>query len=158
MGARCRRIPLSRGGASCRGASGRRRRATAGAAGLALAFALVPTACGGVLARAEAQFDAGQYPTAKQIFASVEAEAARWPLARRAEYALYRGLTFDALGDEAQAAVWLRRAAAIELSHPGALSPIDVRRLDLVASVLSDRPVDPILPQGGGGGGAEPPR
>jgi hypothetical protein len=112
----------------------------------ATGLALTTTACGGVLAQGEAQFDAGQYPAAKQIFASVEAEASRWPVSRRAEYALYRGLTLDALGDESQATVWLRWAAAIEASHPGALSSLDLRRLDLVASVLSDRTAEPILP------------
>jgi hypothetical protein len=114
----------------------------------AMALALGSSACGGVLAEGVAQFDAGQYPAAKQIFASSEAEASRWALPRRAEYALYRGLTLDALGDETPAAVWLRRAAAIETAHPGALSPVDLRRLELVASVLSDGTIEPILVRG----------
>jgi hypothetical protein len=115
----------------------------------AVAVVLASTSCGGALSEGEAQFDAGQYPVAKEIFESVEAESARWSLSRRAQYALYRGLTLDALGDEEQATVWLRRAAAIEATHGGALSPVDVRRLDLVAAALSDRTGEAILPRGG---------
>jgi hypothetical protein len=88
---------------------------------LAPALVLV-AACGGGLARGESQFDEGRYPEAKQTFAGLEEDSRVWSDARRAEYALYRGLTLGALGDRAPAGVWLREAKAIEDSHPGSLT------------------------------------
>jgi hypothetical protein len=97
-----------------------------------LAFALVAwllVACGGALAEGESQFGKGRYPEAKQTFAAIEVESRTWDDPRRAEYALYRGLTHAALGDRAQAGVWLREAKAIVDAHPGALSHEDEQRL-----------------------------
>jgi hypothetical protein len=96
------------------------------------AFALVATAlaaCGGALSEGESQFDKGRYPEAKRTFSTLELESRTWDDARRAEYALYRGLTHAALGDRAQAGVWLREAKAIEDAHPGALSHENEQRL-----------------------------
>ncbi len=97
------------------------------------ALVLVATlaACGGALAQGESQFARGQYPEAKQTFLSAEPDSRRWNDARRAEYALYRGLTHGALGDRGQAALWLREAKAIEDMHPGSLSQEDTRRLHI---------------------------
>jgi hypothetical protein len=103
-----------------------------------LAVTLGLAGCSGVLGGAISQFEGGQYPAAKRDFASLEASEARWSAPRRAQYALYRGLTLGALGDEAQAAVWLEKAAAIEAAHPGALSVMDAQRLHLVAAALSE--------------------
>ena len=93
---------------------------------------LAPTllgACGGALTEGESQFKKGRYPEAKQTLASLERDSRSWNDARRAEYALYRGLTFEALGDRAQAGVWLREAKAIEDVRPGSLSREDGQRL-----------------------------
>lgn len=86
-------------------------------------------ACGGALSEGESQFKSGRYPEAKQTFVQLEGEVRGWDDARRAEYALYRGLTHAALGDRTQAGTWLREAKAIDDSHPGSLSPEDRRRL-----------------------------
>jgi len=96
-------------------------------------FALVATlaGCGGALADAESQFAKGHYPEAKQSLVSVEGPSRGWNDPRRAEYALYRGLTAGALGDRGQAARWLREARAIEDAHPGSLSEQDARRLHI---------------------------
>jgi hypothetical protein len=97
-----------------------------------LAVALVAgvlVACGGPLSEGESQFGKGRYPEAKQTFLGLEGESRTWADAKRAEYALYRGLTHAALGDRAQAGVWLREAKAIEDAHPGALSHDDGQRL-----------------------------
>ena len=94
-----------------------------------LAASLV--ACGGALAEGRSQFDKGSYPEAKQTFASAEAESRSWSDAKRAEYALYRGLTLGALGDRAHAGVWLREAKAIEDAHPGSLDAPEAQRLHL---------------------------
>ena len=83
------------------------------------------------MAEGRAQFDKGSYAEAKQTFAGAEADSRSWSDARRAEYALYRGLTLGALGDHAQAGVWLREAKAIEDAHPGSLTPEQAQRLHL---------------------------
>ncbi len=88
-------------------------------------------ACGGALVEGESQFKKGRYPEAKQTFAALESESRSYNDAKRAEYALYRGLTLGALGDRAQAGVWLREAKAIEDAHPGSLSVTDGQRLKL---------------------------
>jgi TolA-binding protein len=99
---------------------------------LILLFVLAsPTACGGPLGEGRAQFDRGNYPEAKQTFAAAESDSRTWSDAKRAEYALYRGLTLGALGDHATAAVWLREAKAIEDAHPGSLDPQAAQRLHL---------------------------
>jgi hypothetical protein len=92
-------------------------------------LALLLVACAGGLAEGEGQFRKGRYPEAKQTFAALEVESRAYPDGKRAEYALYRGLTLGALGDRAQAGVWLREAKAIEDAHPGSLSAEDAARL-----------------------------
>ncbi len=87
--------------------------------------------CGGALADGRAEFAKGRYPEAKQTFASLDYDSLRWDDAKRAEYALYRGLTEAALGDRPRAAVWLREAKAIDDARPGSLSPQDAHRLKL---------------------------
>jgi hypothetical protein len=90
-----------------------------------------PMGCGGALAEGEAEFKRGRYPDAKATFALLEPEVHRWDDSKRAEYALYRGLTLGALGDQAPSALWLREAKTIEAAHPGALTGEDARRLDI---------------------------
>jgi TolA-binding protein len=97
----------------------------------ALVLLAIVAGCGGALAQGESEFAKGRYPEAKQTFASAEAQSRGWSDPRRAEYALYRGLTLRALGDRGQAAVWLREAKAVEDTHPGSLSPEDARRLHI---------------------------
>jgi hypothetical protein len=99
---------------------------------VALVLALAPVVgCANPLARGESQFTDGHYPDAKQTFMSLEGDSRSYTDAKRAEYALYRGLTLAALGDKAQAGVWLREAEAIEYSHPGSLSHEDAQRLKM---------------------------
>jgi hypothetical protein len=78
----------------------------------------------------EQAFRRGDYPEAKSVLASLDGAAPAWPAARRAEHALYRALTFAALGDASRAELWLERAKALDGAHPGALSGDDARRLD----------------------------
>jgi hypothetical protein len=86
-------------------------------------------ACRGALAKGEAEFKRGCYPAAKQVFASLEVEMRTRDAAARAEYALYRGLTLEALGDRSRAALWLHEAKALEDRRSGTLRPEDARRL-----------------------------
>jgi hypothetical protein len=94
-----------------------------------LPLLLLLAACGGALAEGESQFRDGHYPAAKQTFASIERESRLWADDKRAEYALYRGLTLAALGDKPTAGTWLREAQAIQDAHPGSLAPEDAQRL-----------------------------
>ena len=98
-------------------------------------------ACGGALSEGESQFDKGRYAEAKQTFVSIEPESRRWDDSRRAEYALFRGLTHGALGDRATAGVWLREAKAIEDLHPGTLSSENLARLKLGLEEVEAQPV-----------------
>ncbi len=91
-------------------------------------LSFLPMACGGVLAEGEADFRHARYPAAKQAFASLEVEMRSADDASRAEYALYRGLTFAALGDRPRASIWLREAKAFA-DVRGALCAGDARRL-----------------------------
>jgi hypothetical protein len=100
------------------------------AIGAIAAIGAIQAGCAGPLARGEAAFRSGEYPEAKRALGALEVDARRWPPGDRAEYALYRGLTFGALGDVARAGPWLEEAAAIARSHPGALSREDEQRLD----------------------------
>jgi hypothetical protein len=112
-----------------------------GRSGIAAALvALGCVGCAGGLGRGRSQFDQGRYSDAKRTFAALESESFRWDRRRRAEYALYRGLTFDALGDTARATSWLREAQASESSRPGTLPPEDLRRL--IVAVDGLRPGD----------------
>ncbi len=86
-------------------------------------------ACGGALAEGESQFKKGQYPQAKQTLASIEVQSRSYDDERRAEYALYRGLTLSALGDRAAGGVWLREAKAIADTDPRSLEREDALRL-----------------------------
>ena len=104
--------------------------------------ALALAGCAGPLSGAESEFDQGHYPQAKQDLAALEAQSRLWTDAARAEYALYRGLTYGALGDRARAIVWLGQARAIELARPGSLTADLERRLraGLVGCQLAPAP------------------
>jgi hypothetical protein len=95
--------------------------------------------CGGALADAESDFKKGRYAEAKETLVRVEPESKTWDESKRAEYALYRGLTHGALGDRAAASVWLKQAKSIEDARPGTLTQDDRVRLRLgLESVASD--------------------
>lgn len=90
---------------------------------------LLASCGGGALSRGESQFEDGRYAEAKQTLSSIEQESRGWDDAKRAEYALFRGLTMTALGDRASASSWLHEAKAIEDAHPHSLSDENARRL-----------------------------
>ena len=97
---------------------------------LPLAILLV-AACGSVLADAKSDFKRGRYGEAREALVRVEPESRTWDERRRAEYALYRGLTHGALGDRQAAGVWLKEAKVLEDAQPGTLSEDDRARLRL---------------------------
>lgn len=105
-------------------------------AALLLCSALV-SACGGGLGAAKSDFKKGRVADAKAELVALEAESRAWKDARRAEYALYRGLVHHALGDRREAGVWLREAKAIEDAHPRTLSEDDRVRMILALESLA---------------------
>jgi hypothetical protein len=103
-------------------------------------------ACGGPLADAKADYRKGLYSQARDELVQAEVDSHTWEDRRRAEYALYRGLTHAALGDRAAASLWLHEANAIDSAHPGALSSDD--RAQLASALESIDPEE--LPPGQG--------
>ena len=83
----------------------------------------------GPMAECKTEFAKGHYPRAKEGLVAIERSALAWGRRERAEYALYRGLTTEALGNRAEAIVWLNEARTIEDAAPGSLSPLDAKRL-----------------------------
>lgn len=104
---------------------------------LVLAASLVSSACGGGLSSARSDFKKGRFAAAKAELVALEPEAKAWMGARRAEYALYRGLVHHALGDRAAASLWLGEAKAIEDANPRTLADEDRVRLDLALQSLA---------------------
>jgi hypothetical protein len=98
---------------------------------LALLAAAALSACGSALGDAKSDFKKGRYPEAREELLRLEPDSRTWDERRRAEYALYRGLTHNALGDRAAAGVWLKEAKAIEDARPGTLAEDDRVRLRL---------------------------
>jgi hypothetical protein len=94
-------------------------------------FAFLVCGCGSALSHAKSDFMKGRYGEARQTLSDVEGESRAWDDARRAEYALYRGLTHGALGDNAASSVWLHEAKALEAAHPGSLGVDDLKRLNI---------------------------
>ena len=92
--------------------------------------------CAGRLAESEAAFRRGDYPEAKRVLAALEPNMRAGSGEGHAEYALYRGLTFAALGDTTRADSWLERAKALEEARPGSLSSDDARRLETALAAL----------------------
>jgi hypothetical protein len=96
-----------------------------------LVLLLLLVACGGALSDAKSAFKKGRYAEAREMLLRVEPESKTWDDDKRAEYALYRGLTHGALGDRAAASLWLQQAKALEDARPGTLSEDDRVRLRL---------------------------
>jgi hypothetical protein len=81
------------------------------------------------MADCKAEFARGQYARTKESLLGMEHDSQTWNRPERAEYALFRGLTDEALGNRAEALLWLREARTIEDVAPGSLSPLDAKRL-----------------------------
>jgi hypothetical protein len=106
---------------------------------LVVALLLVLAACGGAISSAKSDFKKGRLGEAKEKLLALEPEARDWRGTKRAEYALYRGLVHQSLGDRAEAGVWLREAKHEEDVHPQSLSEDDRVRLKLALESLDAR-------------------
>jgi hypothetical protein len=105
---------------------------------LAVAIAAVSLlACGGPLAEAKIDYRKGLYAQARDELLHAEVDSHTWEDGRRAEYALYRGLTHAALGERAAASLWLHEAKAIESAHPGSLAADERSRLTITLESIA---------------------
>jgi hypothetical protein len=93
-------------------------------------------ACGGGLGDAKNDFRKGRYAEAKTELLALEVDERTWDEQRRCEYALYRGLVHNALGDRGPASIWLKEARALADAHPGILGADDLTRLQLALEGL----------------------
>jgi len=94
-------------------------------------------ACGSGLSDAKSAFHKGRISEAKTQLVRMEEESRAWSPRRRAEYALYRGLSHHSLGDRNAAGVWLAEAKAMEDTHPKSLTDEDRIRLQLALESLA---------------------
>lgn len=102
-----------------------------------LLLSVLLAACGSGLGSVKGDYEKGRYADAKAKLEALEPDSRTWTGQRRAEYALYRGLVFLALGDGQSAGVWLREAKAMEDVHPHTLAGEDKARLDLALDSLA---------------------
>ncbi len=97
---------------------------------LSLAFVVVTAGgCGTSAQRGAALYGDGRYIEAAEVFERTEARLPRCDGDERAEYGLYRGLTFLRLDDVNSARQWLSYAASVERREPGSLSDDERRAL-----------------------------
>ena len=94
--------------------------------------AIVLAGCSTTLGAAEGDFKRGRLPEAEDKLVALEPRLPSWDEPQRVEYALYRGLVLHALGDRAQAVVWLRQAK----DHAGLLRDDDRTRLQLALDAI----------------------
>ena len=87
-------------------------------------------ACSPYVQRGATLYSEGRYVEAAEVFELTEHRLASSPPTVRAEYALFRGLTFLRLDDLRDARPWLNYASAMERTRPGTLPPA---RLALLA-------------------------
>jgi hypothetical protein len=106
----------------------------------ALAFA---AACSPYVRRGEALYHEGRYVEAAEVFELTEENLPGSDPSVRAEYCLYRGLTFLRLDDLPSARDWLARADALEHKSPGMFSTVQHALLTRGRSELDQRTVVP---------------
>jgi hypothetical protein len=82
---------------------------------------LVTTACEHSVQRSETLYREHRYIEAAEAFERTEDRLAGWSPEDRANYGLYRGLTFLHLDDLGNARRWLGYAYAVEHEAPGSL-------------------------------------
>jgi hypothetical protein len=87
------------------------------------------SACTGSAYQGVRDYDHARYPEALEHLISVEPFAANWPPRDKARYALYRGLTHLALGDQHAAMRWLMAAKRAWNTDPAVLSDDERNRL-----------------------------
>ncbi len=82
---------------------------------------LLGAACSNHVKRGAALYADGRYVEAAEVFERTEHRLSESTPRLQAEYGLYRGLTFLALGDQRNAHRWLTYAYQVERAAPGSL-------------------------------------
>lgn len=77
-------------------------------------------------------YEHGRYIEAAEVFERTEGLLAESTDRERAQYGLYRGLTFVRLGDLEHARLWLSYAYQVERSAPGTLDPAELGAIQRV--------------------------
>jgi hypothetical protein len=94
-----------------------------------LAFVLGSAGCSSTFGAGVRAYDHGRYPEALDELRAAESDVASWAARSRARYALYRGLTYLALGARPAAVFWLGEAKRAHDADPMLLSGEDTGRL-----------------------------
>ena len=105
-------------------------------------LALVASVLGGCspyVNRGETLYREGRYIEAAEVFELTETKLKASPSEVRAEYGLYRGLTYLRLDDLRNAHVWLTYATTVEKKTPGQLTSDERALLDRAWKELADR-------------------
>jgi hypothetical protein len=105
---------------------------------LAIALSAV-AACSPYVNRGETLYREGRYIEAAEVFELTEARLRASPSEVRAEYGLYRGLTYLRLDDLRNAHLWLTYATTVEKKTPGQLTSDEHMLLDRGWKELADR-------------------
>lgn len=87
----------------------------------ALLAGLCTTGCEGYVKRGGSLYLERRYVEAAEVFERTEARLGQSSPRERAEYGLFRGLTFLQLGDVHNAQRWLAYAYEVERAHPSSL-------------------------------------
>jgi tetratricopeptide (TPR) repeat protein len=98
--------------------------------------------CSPYVNRGETLYREGRYIEAAEVFELTEARLKASPIEVRAEYGLYRGLTYLRLDDLRNAHVWLTYATTVEKKTPGQLTSDERTLLDRAWKELADRTRD----------------
>lgn len=107
---------------------------------VAAAFVLaLASACSAFTQRGQALYREGRYVEAAEVFELTEDRLPVSTPAQRAEYGLYRGLTFLRLDDLRSARQWLGYAAAATEKDPGLLEPTQRAMLGRAWTELEQR-------------------
>lgn len=106
------------------------------AAALALALA---GACSPYVQRGETLYREGRYVEAAEVFELTEQRLPTSTPVQRAEYGLYRGLTFLRLDDLQSARQWLGYVTAETVKDPGLLGPTHRTMLERAWTELEQR-------------------
>jgi hypothetical protein len=114
---------------------------------LATAAAATAIGCGAYVQHGETLYHEGHYIEAAEVFELTEDRLREASPGERAEYGVYRGLTFLRLDDVDNARRWLGYAYALERRDPGALGSYEQSLLARGWAEVEQRSAAPASPE-----------
>lgn len=105
---------------------------------VALGLMALASACARSTERGRVLYVEQRFIEAAEVFEHSESQLSEYEVRDRASYGLYRGMTLLRLGDLDGAARWLYYAQTSVASHSGALSPPELRALQLANNLLEE--------------------